>query len=352
VLDPPASSHKHQYCPAEYISRIHAVTDLIRWGPSTFSHAEFLVLLFFAERTISYGKRADSTSLAQITVGIYSRRNGEWIRGGAGIRETAVKAATKALSQRGFLICRHALPGETRYRAERGNEPTEYEINWTALFDEFAKRKRAPLSRQVTKPLSRLATKPLGRAVPHNRSKSSSREKGIRGSSSRERDGSRVQPRTAEHDGDDESPEKPFTSPKVELDHLISQRGGLLSEFEWWRLNEALELRKIELADFIEFVRPHLLNPKTTNPLGMIKSKIKHYAAMNRPALTQVHKTFHEVVTAEKCPICHELKGKGTIIDGNHLVACECATEEWRAKLEQQERERMRRADHKDQRNL
>ena len=66
------------------------------------------------------------------------------------------------------------------------------------------------------------------------------------------------------------------------------------------------------------------------------KSKLKAYAAMNRPAVTQADQHPPETtVVAEKCPICREVKGMGTRIDGDLLVACECATDEWRAKLEQ-----------------
>jgi hypothetical protein len=366
---------KQKYCPPEYETRIHALTDLIRWGPSTFSHAEFSVLLFYAERTLTYGKPADSSSLAQITQGVYSRRSRERIRGGAGVKATSVKAANKSLSQRGFLIRRHALPGETRYRDERGNEPTEYEINWTALHDEFAKKKQAPLSHDVTKPLSRLPSKPLSRQAPHNRSKSSSEKKNTRGIQLTEGYGARNQlkpdvlPYAVEVTGtprsesdyrsrsgsiqsnreldDDEESVVSFATPKMELAHLVAQRGALLSEFEWHRITEALELRQIEPAQFIAFVRPHLLNPRTRNPIGMIKSKIRHYAAMTRPAVTESDKRANGAEPAEKCPICREVKGKGVIIDGDHMVACECATEEWRVKVEQQERERLRRAGHR-----
>jgi hypothetical protein len=142
-----------------------------------------------------------------------------------------------------------------------------------------------------------------------------------------------------------------FANPKAELAYLIAQRGGFLSEHEWWRIREQLELRLIDLSEFVTFVRPHLLNPKTLNPVGMVKSKIRSYAAMRRPASTDEDLRSAEAPAAsEKCPICGEVKGKGARIVGGRIVACECATEEWRAKLEKQEEDRLRRASGNDQR--
>jgi hypothetical protein len=98
-----------------------------------FSHAEFLLRLFHAERTLTYGKSADAPSLAQIAGGIFSRRQNRWIGGSAGLSASAVKNANRTLSEREILIRRRALPGEWRYDAKRGNEPTESEIDWSAL---------------------------------------------------------------------------------------------------------------------------------------------------------------------------------------------------------------------------
>jgi hypothetical protein len=119
------NSPRQTYCPSKYPNRISAVTDLIRWGPSTFSVAEFLMLVYYAERTLTYGKRADASSLSQITEGIFSYKKKEWIRGPAGLSRTAVKNANTTLSVKGRLVRRHAVFGETRYRPDRGNEATE-----------------------------------------------------------------------------------------------------------------------------------------------------------------------------------------------------------------------------------
>jgi hypothetical protein len=358
------------FCPPGYASRIAAITELIRWGPSIFSHAEFLLMLYYAERTITYGKRADASSLQQITRGIFSRRKQQWIRGPAGVSATAVKKTNKLLAERGFLVRRPAVPGEERYRSAKGNEATEYEINWIELSAEIA-RVKSPLGRVVTKPLDHQTTKPLGREVPNNRGNSSSEEKIHRRSASEVRNSSRTRPEPTEkpgapekvsalqgtpaehtrddsvhgepHGDDDEKRVNEFISPKVELFHLVKQRGGFLSEYEWLHISEQLELRGIDLSEFVTHVRPHLLNPKTKNPVGMLKFQLRKYASMTRPALSQTDLQSPQVpAVIEKCPICGEIKGKGVRIVNDRLVACECATDDWRAKVEKQEEERLR----------
>lgn len=327
------------YCPPEYKNRISASTELIRWGPSTFTHAEFLVLLYYAERTLTYGKQSDASSLSQITKGIFSRTKREWIRGPSGIGSTAVKKANKSLCEKGFLIRRHAVPGDVRYQQGRGNQPTEYEINWTALHAEFTKRKRPTLGHIVTKPLGHDATKSLGRHTTNNRGKSSSEGKSNRGREanadrSREERSNGEKP-SSEVADDQKTPEVVFASPKVELAYLIQQRGGCLSEAEWRNISEPLELKGIGLAEFVAFLRPHLQNPKIDNPVGLVKSKIPAYRAMTRPAVLAPAPFVPVGPLEEKCPICHEMRGNGVKLAGKRLEPCDCATPEWRARIEE-----------------
>jgi len=329
------------YCPVEYETRISALTDLIRWGPSILSHAEFLVLLFLAERTLTYGKRADACSLAQFTNGIYSRRKGVWIRPGCGLSPTAVKNAVIALADREILICQRALPGSARYNPGKGNQATEYEINWTRLHSQFRMREGAPLGRSAAKPLGKHTTKPLSQQASNNRGKSSSKE-----TSNRERSGGVHGSRAEQDPTDKPSSEEPecaykstlvFASPKEELAYLVQQRGDVLNEADWFEISAALELRGVPLDEFVAYMRRHLLNPKTVNPIGLIKSKVKAYRAMTRPAVPDpAPASDHPTAQAreEKCPLCGEPKGKGVKLVGGRFVACECATPEWRAKID------------------
>ena len=326
------------------------MTDLLRWGPSIFTHAEFLLLLYYAERNLVYGKRSDTCSLNQITEGIFSRRKQEWIRGPSGIGSTAVKKANKSLSEKGFLIRRYAVPGDSRYEPGRGNQPTEYEINWTALHAEFTKRKRRTLGHVVAKPLGHHATKPLGPHTTNNRGKSSSEGKSNKGRGaiadrSRE-ERANGEKSSSEVADDQKTPEVVFASPKVELAYLIQQRGGFLSEAEWRNITESLELKGIGLAEFVGFLRPHLQNPKIDNPVGLVKSKIPAYRAMTRPAVVAPAPFVPAGPLEEKCPTCHQMRGKGVKLAGKRLEPCECATPEWSARIEEVNRRDER---HRDQ---
>jgi len=69
-----------EYVPPGYRDRITAVTKIIRWGPSCFTGPEFLILLWVAERTLTYGKQSDASSFSQMTDGIKSLRRGGPIR--------------------------------------------------------------------------------------------------------------------------------------------------------------------------------------------------------------------------------------------------------------------------------
>jgi hypothetical protein len=345
-------SRRPAYCPPGFRSRILAMTELIRWGPSIVTHAELHMLLFYAERTLSYGKLSDASSWRQITNGIFSRKKREWIRGPSGLSGTAAKNASKSLAAKGFLVRRRAVPGTERYRPDRGNEATEWEINWAALREKFEERRRAPVGHVVTKPLGRSVTKPLGHDVPHNRGKSSSEKKthrsrpfedrsGVEGESGSQRpaetDGrpahKATKPNASQSRDDDEKPAAPksFLSPKHELAYLCEKRGQVLSEHEWRQISEAIELHGIDPAAFCDFVRPHLANPKTKSPLGMIKSKIKNYRAMNKPAVSD--SDDRRTPRVEKCPLCGDLKGQGARFEEGKFVPCECASDEWRAKI-------------------
>lgn len=121
------SSRKAAYCPPEYATRIKALTDLIRWGPSCFPNSEFQILLWVAERTLTYGKQSDSSSFAQMTDGIRSWRSGEPIRGGCGLGKTAITKAIKSLQAKGVLQV------DTDSSTRKGNKPNRYTIAFDAL---------------------------------------------------------------------------------------------------------------------------------------------------------------------------------------------------------------------------
>lgn len=80
------------FVPPGYESRISAFMDVVRFGPTALPGATFLALLFHVERSLSYGKAADTASLSQMTGGI-RRRNGSWVRAGSGLKKSTLAEA-------------------------------------------------------------------------------------------------------------------------------------------------------------------------------------------------------------------------------------------------------------------
>ena len=82
---------------------------------------EVRVLLYIMRRTYGFKKAADSISLSQIVNGI-TKRTGEILDGGAGVKRDGAIAAVRRLEARGILLVQH------NQSAARGNEPTTYRV--------------------------------------------------------------------------------------------------------------------------------------------------------------------------------------------------------------------------------
>ncbi len=116
------------YVPLPFKNTPEALTFLIRFGPGVFHHSVFLLLLYLAERTLTYRKDADSTSYRQMTGGAVMRDGGA-IRTGSGIQKTAAAEAAKALDALGIVRRVKGL-------GEGGKSGiTRYRIDWQRLFE-------------------------------------------------------------------------------------------------------------------------------------------------------------------------------------------------------------------------
>ena len=118
------------FVPDGYASRFDAFMDLIRFGPSKLPMIEFLALLFIAERSLGYAKESDAPSLNQMSAGI-QKRDGQWIRGNAGIKKAACAKALAALAAKSLIQ-------RTRRYAESGAcLSTSYKPNWESIHTLF-----------------------------------------------------------------------------------------------------------------------------------------------------------------------------------------------------------------------
>ena len=111
--------------PPGYGNAAHAFDDLISFGPGCWGLRKWLVILFHAERTISYGREAGQYSTAQAIEGVFS--HGRYVRGTVGVSPATYKRINAKLIAEGLLF-------RTRRSDERGADiASEYRLNWKAI---------------------------------------------------------------------------------------------------------------------------------------------------------------------------------------------------------------------------
>jgi hypothetical protein len=113
------------FVPPGWPTRIHALLDVVRFGPGLLPAPAFLVFLFLADRTLPFKKEHDTAAGSQAVNGIYQREPKMWHRLGSGVCDSTFWRCIKVLEELD-LICklkRH-LPGR------HNDEPSDYTINW------------------------------------------------------------------------------------------------------------------------------------------------------------------------------------------------------------------------------
>lgn len=85
--------------------------------------AQFQVLMFIADRTIRWGKRAESISIRQITHGVFNK-DGHLVRHGIGQSRSTVLRALSSLEQSGHISVRRT------HRSDGNKNKNIYTINW------------------------------------------------------------------------------------------------------------------------------------------------------------------------------------------------------------------------------
>src|SRR3712207_3965748 len=86
------------------------------------SGAEIKVLLYIIRRTFGFKKNSDNISLNQICKGI-ATKDGRVLDQGTGLSQSTVLVALKGLVEKNILVATR------RMSAEKGNEPTTYNLN-------------------------------------------------------------------------------------------------------------------------------------------------------------------------------------------------------------------------------
>src|SRR5262245_17278186 len=86
------------------------------------SGAELKVLLYIIRRTFGFKRESDTISLSQMLQGI-ATRDGRVLDRGVGLSKKTLLEALRHLSARRIIL------SQRRQSAEKGNEPTAYQLN-------------------------------------------------------------------------------------------------------------------------------------------------------------------------------------------------------------------------------
>jgi hypothetical protein len=132
---------------------------------------------------------------------------------------------------------------------------------------------------------------------------------------------------------DGEKPIEVYASPEDELKAIFLVKAGepiTVAVLDAIRLN--LELTGVEVGDFVSEVTKHPGND-WQNPAGFLRDLSKRFRAKTRPASAPV-----TAAEAEKrnyrCARCDSsVPGEGVILDGNRMVPCSCASQEYIRRL-------------------
>jgi hypothetical protein len=127
--------------------------------------------------------------------------------------------------------------------------------------------------------------------------------------------------------------------PEATLIALARSKGQVLTENTLRMVREALELRGVKLATFVEDIRPHFRN-NILNPSGFLISRARQFHQLSRPAV--VRTVAEEPAPKSAKPLCAACKGQMLVMIDHQIQPCPCATPEFRQEWEKKEAARAR----------
>jgi hypothetical protein len=337
------------FTPEGFKTRIEALTSLIRFGPALLPAAEFLVLLFHAERALTYGKKSDAASLSQMTDGVRTK-GGIWIRGGAGVNKSTAAAANAQLEARGLL------KRTQKDSMRRGHGATEYEVRWANVAKLLEKCGSGDtLVRLTDKPLSDKQTSPCpaeGQALSdkrthrgvytegfhHQRGKKQRPETFVEGSTGSATPDEKPEPLDFKKSDDEKpKPRTPLENPEMEFSARMAERHGPTVDAAALLGQVKGELGEIPLTRFLETDLTATTAPeKLTNPAGHYRKLARK---LGRAAGVSVLETIAETSAAARKFLMSEntRHSKPTCCDDGRLTAggyCSCRTGAARRELD------------------
>jgi hypothetical protein len=137
------------------------------------------------------------------------------------------------------------------------------------------------------------------------------------------------------------SPSRLFSTPEEELIALARSKGQVLTANTLRLIRETIEIKGVELEDYVAAVRPHFRNA-IYNPSGFLINFSRNFGTLSRPAVAPPASMHVKRADAERCDIC---KGERLVIQQKRIEPCpKCSTAEFRQEWQQREAERERRA--------
>ena len=131
-------------------------------------------------------------------------------------------------------------------------------------------------------------------------------------------------------------------TPEGELIALAKSKNQILTAHTLRIIKECLELKGVTLAEFVEWVRPHLQRG-IHNPSGFLISSARTFRQVSAPASPPPPAATALSATG---PRCSECAGQGLILKKDGIVPCpNCSTPESRREWERKEQEHQRRAE-------
>ena len=309
------------FTPNGFKKRFEALTFLVQFGPGLLPIPEFLMLLYHAERALTYGKRADATSYDQMAHGVWSKKASRWIRGPAGVNKGTAAAANARL-EKWSLLKRRQMDS-----ARRGHQATEYEVQWEK-FTELLKKQGSgtPLVRITDKALSATRTS-LVRVAEQQRVNHHQRElkqslggspKSARGSVAaaekqnsfpQRTDDEKPKSKTSSEGKSTATPGGLSASPVDELEDIYRTKVGVaISPDLERRIWETVELRGVSRLFFMEQLRPHVANV-WKNPAGFLTNFARKIGSVATPEPEPVEAREPEALEPPKnengrCSMC------------------------------------------------
>jgi hypothetical protein len=288
-----------------------------------------------------------------------------------GIGETQARQYLRELERSGFISC------ERRTGEKGGQTSNRYHFLWHEAFNgAVGKARKKPLEgvrKTEPSPLRISEPSPPRKTEPEDSHHQESPKKKPSDASGKERDSTlpKIERKKAEtpkinssNADDDETPvhavvRPAFEDPRQEFLARIAERHAQVdAKYVLDAVSIELSERNLSLKEFLDFDARCTTKPQViANPAGYYRDLVRRLNAQMEESAFEHRRKLNEEVNAflaerqqeksnePRCPICHEVKGRGMVFsaDRKSIEPCDCATVEFVAEFWEKESARRNR---------